>query len=377
MRGSERVEGLVMRIIVIGAGVMGASVAYRAAVAGASVTVLEAGRIGGGTSGISFAWTNSNGKTPRAYHDLNVAGMKAHAALAEEFGAAPWWHGGGSVEWVAPEERPEQQARVERLQAWGYAAEWITPQQLLELEPDVDPALIGDAPIAWFPGEGWLDPVVYAAAMLGFARSRGASVICGARVSDAVLRGGRVTGVKIADGRLFEADMVVNCAGRWANDPVSDAGLHLPLAPTVGFLVFTPPVAARVGRVVRSPIIHARPDGAARLVLHWNPTDAAVAFEPRPSAATPEARDLVQRARRLLPWIGDVEPEAVRMAIRPIPGDSFSAVGPVPRVEGYYLAITHSGVTMSPHLGAAVADEVVHGRQCPGLDNFRPARFFN
>ena len=365
------------RIVVIGAGVMGASVAYRAALAGAAVTVLEAGRIGGGTSGISFAWTNSNGKTPRAYHDLNVAGMKAHAALAEEFGATPWWHGGGNVEWTAPEDRAAQQARVERLQSWGYAAEWITPKQLLELEPDIDPAAIGDAPIAWFPEEGWLDPVVYAAAMLAAARARGASVICGVRVADLIMRSGRVAGVKAADGRLFEADMVVTCAGRWANDPVADAGLHLPLAPTVGFLVFTPPVAARVGRVIHAPMIQTRPDGAGRLVLHWNATDATLGFDPRPGAAMPEARDLVQRARRLLPPIGNAEVEAARMAIRPIPGDSFSAVGPVPRVEGYYLAITHSGVTMSPFLGAAVADEVLHNRCVAELTDFRPARFFN
>ena len=155
------------RIVVIGAGVMGASVAYRLAMAGASVTVLEAGRIGGGTSTCSFAWTNSNDKKPRAYHDLNVAGMKAHAALAEEFGATPWWHGGGNVEWTAPEDRAALQAKVERLLAWGYAAEWITPRQLLELEPDIDPAQIGDAPIAYYPDDGWLDPVVYIAAMLG------------------------------------------------------------------------------------------------------------------------------------------------------------------------------------------------------------------
>jgi glycine/D-amino acid oxidase-like deaminating enzyme len=365
------------RVVVIGGGVMGASVAYRLAVAGASVTVLEAGRIGGGTSGCSFAWTNSNGKTPRAYHDLNVAGMKAHAALVEEFGTTPWWHGGGSVEWVPPSEQPEQRARVERLQSWGYAAEWISPKQLLELEPDIDPAQIGDAPIAYYADEGWLDPVVYVAAMLGAARSRGASVIQRACVTDAILKGGRVAGVKTADGRQFEADMVVNCAGRWANDPISDAGLHLPLAPTTGFLVFTPPVAARVGHVVRSPIIHARPDGAGRLILHWNATDAALAFNPRPSASMPEARDLVQRACRLLPLIGDVEPEAARMAIRPIPGDSYSAIGPVPRADGYYLAITHSGVTMSPFLGAAVADEIVHGREHAELADFRPARFFN
>ena len=86
-------------IIVVGAGVLGTSVAYRLARAGAKVTVLEATRVGGGTSGISFAWTNANNKTPRAYFDLNVAGMRAHAALKDEFGATPWWHDGGRVEW--------------------------------------------------------------------------------------------------------------------------------------------------------------------------------------------------------------------------------------------------------------------------------------
>ena len=95
-----------IKTIVIGAGVMGASVAYRLAQAGAAVTVLEATRIGGGTSGISFAWTNAHKKPPKPYHDLNVAGMKAHAALADEFGATPWWHGGGSLEWEAPRLSP-------------------------------------------------------------------------------------------------------------------------------------------------------------------------------------------------------------------------------------------------------------------------------
>src|SRR5579864_6396778 len=164
--------------------------------------------------------------------------------------------------------------------------------------------------------------------------------------------------------------MVVNCAGRWANDPVSDAGLHLPLAPTGGLLAFTPPVPARVSRVVRSPAIHTRPDGAGRLVC-ISPREEVPPFDPRPSASLPEVRELGQRLCRLLPVIGDVAPEAARMAIRPIPGDSYSAIGPVPRVDGYYLAITHSGVTMSPFLGAAVADEVVLGRQRPELAEFR------
>jgi glycine/D-amino acid oxidase-like deaminating enzyme len=365
------------KVIVIGAGVMGASAAFRLAEAGAAVLVLEAGRVGGGTSGISFAWTNAHNKPPRPYHDLNVAGMKAHAALRDEFGATPWWHAGGSLEWEPAERRATQAANVERLQSWGYAAEWITPAQLHDLEPDIDLATVGDAPIAYFPEEGWLDPVLYAHAMLAAARRHGARLVCGARVTEIVLSGDRVTGARTEDGTLHEADVVVNCAGRWANEPMREAGLQLPLAPTVGFLVFTPPVATSLGRVVRTPVIDARPDGAGRLMLHWNPTDAMLSIDARLSRDMPEAHDLVQRARRLLPSIGEVAPEAVRIAIRPIPRDHFSAIGPVPRVRGYYLAITHSGVTMSPFLGRAVADEVALGRTRAELADFRPERFFN
>src|SRR5437764_7844327 len=256
----EPEETQMVKTIVIGAGVMGAAVAYRQAQAGAAVTVLEATRIGGGTYGIIFAWTNAHKKPPKPYHDLNVAGMKAHAALADEFSATPWWHGGGSLEWEAEPDRIAQGENIEQLQDWGYAAEWITLRQVQELEPDIDPATIGDAPVAFFPKEGWLDPVVYAHAMLSAARRRhGAKVICGTRVVELIMAGDRVTGVRVVDGTQYEADTVVNCAGRWTNEVTRDAGLHLPLAPTVGFLVFTPPVAASLSRVIRTSIVHARP----------------------------------------------------------------------------------------------------------------------
>ena len=111
-------------------------------------------------------------------------------------------------------------------------------------------------------------------------------------------------------------------------------------------------------------------------MLHWNPTDATLSFGARLSPSMPEARDLVRRARLLLPSIGEVEPEAVRIAIRPIPGDHLSAIGPLPRTSGYYIAVTHSGVTMSPFLGVAAADEISTAAKAE-LADFRPARFFN
>src|ERR1700730_13092336 len=70
----------------------------------------------------------------------------------------------------------------------------------------------------------------------------------------------------------------------------------LSLAPTVGFLVFTRPVAASLSRVVRTTVIDARPDGAGRLILHWNPTDVTLSFDTRLSLSR-SPRSSSMRAR--------------------------------------------------------------------------------
>src|SRR5262249_62373346 len=77
-------------IIVIGAGSVGANVAYRLAERGARVTVLEAATPGSGTSGTSFAWTNSFHKTPRDYPDLNAAGLGEPRALGTRPRGGNW-----------------------------------------------------------------------------------------------------------------------------------------------------------------------------------------------------------------------------------------------------------------------------------------------
>src|SRR5207248_10672435 len=70
--------GRLMRCIVIGAGIIGTTVALRLAQRGAAVTLLDQGLPGGGTTGTTFAWVNASAKEPRSYFDLNAAGMAAH-----------------------------------------------------------------------------------------------------------------------------------------------------------------------------------------------------------------------------------------------------------------------------------------------------------
>jgi len=367
-----------MKAIVIGAGIVGSGVAYRLAEAGADVTLLEADRVGGGTSSITFAWTNSHGKEPRDYHDLNVAGMKAHAALAEEFPGQTWFHPTGSLEWRnSPQDREAMTRNFERLKSWGYAIEWIDRNQLAELEPDIDIDRVGDALIAYSREEGYIDPVVYADAMVKAAQRRGARLKAGVKVIDVALRNGAVTGVKAEGGALYEADIVINCAGRWADTVAREPGLQLPLAPTTGFIVFTPPVATGIKRLIHTPEVHLRPDGAGRLMLRTNAADKLVSPDMTPTPTMPQALEVMRQAAEIIPALATVKAEAARIAVRPIPKDGLSAVGPTPRVKGYYVVVTHSAVTLGPYLAKAAADEIVHGRVRRELENFRPSRFFN
>lgn len=364
-------------IIVVGAGVIGTSVAYRLALAGAKVLVIEAGRVGGGTSSCSVAWTNSSNKSPRAYHDLNVFGMRAHVALKNEFAATPWLHGGGRLEWESQAKQGEQQAKVERLLSWDYAVEWIDKKQLSELEPDISHDAIGDAPVAWYPDEGWLDPVVYAHAMMSAARKNGATLRTQTKVAGLIIERGAVKGVTTTSGERFEADCVVNCTGRWSNEAIALDAFAVPLSPTVGFLVLTPPVPVGIQRVVSTPICAFRPDGAGRLMLHWGPADTAVSPEIGVNPGMEQATNLVESVSRILPGMAPVEPEAARVTLRPIPKDGLSAIGPVPNLESYYVMVTHSGATLSPALGILAADEIINKVERPELAIFRPARFFH
>src|SRR2546429_7964075 len=88
------------QVVVIGAGVYGAAVTAELARRGARVTVVDSDAPAAGTSGATFSWINSNGKQPRAYHDLNIAGMQAHRRLARDVPGSDWYHEGGNLEWA-------------------------------------------------------------------------------------------------------------------------------------------------------------------------------------------------------------------------------------------------------------------------------------
>ena len=376
------------RYAVIGAGVLGVSLAVQLAEAGVEVTLLERDEPGQAATRSSFAWLNSNDKAPRAYHDLNVAGLRAWGRLAARLDGAAWYRPAGNLEWaVSPAHRAELTARVGRLTDWGYPAGLIDPAEAHALEPSL--RLPRPAPaIAWFAGEGYL----LTAAMVSHLAER--AVEQGVRV---MTRGpGRVTGfgtaaeagrrvwlVRTATGQEVCADVVVCCAGTQVPQLAALAGAVCPVplvpwaepgATAPGLVVQAGPVASPGPiRMMHTPQVHLRPHAGG--VVHLEAPDAAVDLHTPEPDLRGWAAELLSRARGVVDGLDDASVTGYRVCVRPMPADGQSIVGWLPGASGVYAAVTHSGVTLGAHLAELIAAEVLGGVAEPELAPFRPDRF--
>lgn len=352
-----------MRVCVIGCGIIGASVAYRlAGRTGVTVAVVDGRPPGGGTTAVSFAWANANAKRPYAYFALNHAGMREYDRLAAELGEAGWRHDGGRLQ------VPGDADHVAELAGWDYPAELLDVRLATrELEPALnlgDP----DGPVAYFPTEFGVDAVRLTGLLTAAAARRGVSFRIGTPVTG-VDACGPGFAVRLADGGEVAADVVVNATGGAAPEVGAWLGRPLPMASTRGLTTLVRADRHPLGRIVHTPGLDVRPEGADHLRLHFTPYDEDARD---PGAA---ADDLLRRLHALIPGLDGAYTTAVYAGVRPIPGDGVTSLGPVPGTPGAYEAVTHSGVTLGPLLGRLLADEITDGTVDPLIEPFRPDRF--
>lgn len=366
-----------MKVAVIGAGVIGASVARELARRGDDVVVVESASPGAGTTSTSFAWVNANTKEPLDYFELNRAGMRAHRMLADAVGAAPWWFPTGNLEWATDRDGVERlDGRVARLQQRGYDAQRLSHGEVAALEPDVD-VPDGCAPV-FFGDEGHCLPIVLLAFLLGQARDAGARVRARSRVV-ALEEGDH--GVRLhfdGDGaESITADAVVCCTGRWTAeliDLVPMLGPQDQEAATLGYLATTSPVPVRLSRILTTPSLNVRPAGGGRLLLQALDLDPATSSGPVPDVDSDVARTMLARAASVLPGADGAVVEQLQLGRRAMPADGLTVSGFVPHSERVYVVATHSGITLGPLLGGLVAGEL-HDRPAELLAPFRPDRF--
>ena len=367
------------RVVVVGGGAIGLATACELARAGCGVTVVDAGRARPGTTGVSFARINAAEKTLRPYHALNAAGLAAFHDLARTDGAPRWLHLTGHLEWAATDDRRrELRERMLLVESFGYRVEVLSGRDVkARLEPDL---LVPDEEeVSFFPEEGYaetgglLEGLRRAAAALGVE-------LRDARVT-AIAVSGRPRHVRLETNETVEADAVVCAAGRWTGEVAGLAGTSAPLRRpeedgVTGFLATTAPTSTSLSRSVFAPRLNVRPDGGGRLVLQAFELDgdAVTAFAGTvPSRVREQLETRLMETLRLGGGRGDVS--EVRVGVRPLPLDGLPIVGWADGLDGVYLVVAHSGVTLCLVLGRLVAGEVARGRSEPLLEPFRPARF--
>ena len=365
---------------VIGAGVLGASIAGNLARLGHTVTLIEARGVGAGTTATSFAWINANQKTPRDYFELNAAGLAAHRRAAAEGKAAPWLHLTGHLQWaVGDAGQSALHAKDERLRAWGYAVRRLRRSEVRDLEPDLLLDRVDE--LSYYPDEGYVQPMLYLDHLVRLGEELGVRLRTGSAVVDFEGAGGRLHAVRMASGDVATADVFVSCCGRWTPEVTARAGASIALvpvergSPAVGLLGATAPVATRLRRVVTSPQLNMRPDGDGRILLQAHDLEETVEPAAPRRIGSPQAAELLRRAGRLLRHFDGAYLESLRIGVRPLPVDGRSVIGWAPQVEGLYVVVTHSGITLAPVIGELAAREVGGGAHEPLLGPFRPSRF--
>jgi glycine/D-amino acid oxidase-like deaminating enzyme len=361
-----------LKVAIVGAGIVGASVAYRLSEEGAKAVLIDGAEPGSGTTSTSFAWVNANNKLPRDYFELNVAGMREYERLWGEIDGG-WLHSSGNLIQAPDEEQQNLEKRVERLRSWSYSAEMLSASTVNEtLEPEaVFPDL--HTRVAYFPEESWVDAPALTETLVQAAGRNGAQTYFGNAVHG-IEPGDEGATLRLENGDELHADAVVNATGAKSAYVAEMVGRKLPLDVFLGLLVRVAVSGEPLHHLMHTPRINLRPDGPGYLLLHHGSVDEKLTdnFDGKED---PLCTELLERAQGVLPALGGAEIVEARFGLRPVPADGHSCVGALSEIPCYYEAVTHSGVTLGPLIGRLLAREILTGEVNPLIAPFRPDRF--
>ncbi|MEV8344247.1 NAD(P)/FAD-dependent oxidoreductase [Streptomyces niveus] len=363
------------RVVVIGAGIIGAACARELAVAGFDVLVLDrAGAAAATTShGEGNILVSDKGPGP----ELELAQLSRQlwpevlAAVGENSAGVEWDPKGGIVVATTAEGAEGLRRFADTQRAAGVRAEAMDSDALTAAEPFLTERRTA---AVYYPDDAQVQPAGAATALLADALRAGARLRTGSEVRGAVVRGGRLTALRTADGPVA-ADVFVNAAGPWSGEVARRLGVPLDIRPRRGEVLVTTPlpptvfhkvydadyvgaVGSGAGDLQTSAVVESTRAGSVLL----GSSRRRVGFDDR---LRPEVLSAIAaKALRLFPSLAGVHVMRAYGGFRPYVPDHLPVIGADPRLPGLWHATGHEGAGIGLSVGTArLMREMLTGSQ--------------
>ncbi|WP_246313474.1 NAD(P)/FAD-dependent oxidoreductase [Paenibacillus foliorum] len=342
------------KVVIIGAGIVGACMAYQLAKRNQDVTVIErhptAARE---VTEKSFAWIHTTHWVAPQYRHLYDNASEEYLSLQQELSELQiQWH--GALTWG--DSNLNEQIHLQKLNR----------EQIEALEPNLK-EYPNDAMFA--NEEGAVDPIGLTELLLRKAQEYGAKVQFDTNVTQLQQENSRLIGLHTSKG-FMESDVVVLAAGTGVSEICNSFGCSVPVTPSPSILIRMKTSSRLIHTLISNAQFEARQLTDHSLLAAEDYMDDSE--ENGPEAVGTRAFETL---RRSLKGGEQLELESIKVGLRPMPEDGYPIVGFHNQMKGLYVTVMHSAITLAPLIARLAASEIINRESRCELESCRLSRF--